>query len=267
MQAGEPSTYARSVLRALEVAAEEEAVPGDVAIAFSGGLDSSIISCLVARRSHPNLYTVGVDGSYDIKAGKLTAELLALPWECILVSEEDIIEAVFKLVRIVPDINPLTISFEMPLYMVASRVGERHIYSGQGADELFAGYAKYLDMSEEEKERSLQDDLANLLGKGLEYERGLADHFDKELHYLYLHSKVMETVRSIPIEEEFKGSQRKAVLRDVARMLNLGEIAERKKKAAQYGSGIMKTLRRTAKKNDMTVRAFVRYLAREGEMP
>jgi asparagine synthase (glutamine-hydrolysing) len=267
MKAGDNEAYAERVLKALERATCEEVQGHDVAIAFSGGLDSSIISCLVGRHTQPTLYTVGIEGSYDLAIGEQTAEVLGMPWKGLIFDEEDLINAIFEMVKIIPTTNPVTISFEMPLFLVASKIKEKHIFSGQGADELFAGYAKYAGMSGEERERTLDADLVHLLEKGLNYERSIAQHWGKELHYLYLHYRVMDVVRSIPVIEEFRGDERKAVLRDVARLLDLGEVADRRKKAAQYGSGIMKTLRRAAKRNGITVRAFVRLLAREGEIP
>jgi asparagine synthase (glutamine-hydrolysing) len=267
MKKGQVSEYALKVLEALEQTIADDVCKGDIAVAFSGGLDSTIITTLLTNHSKPRLYTVGIEGSFDLVVGEQTAEMLGLPWEGIVVEEQDLIDAIFEIVKVIPTTNPVTISFEMPLFLVASRIKERHIYSGQGADELFAGYAKYVEMSDEERKQTIHDDLVRLLEKGLIYENDLVNHQDKELHCPYVNPKVLEVVRSIPITEEFRGSERKAVLRDVARLLDLGEVADRRKKAAQYGSGIMKTLRHAAKRNGMTVRAFIRVLAREGEIP
>jgi asparagine synthase (glutamine-hydrolysing) len=267
MNRGQISEYAQKVLGALELATAEDVGNGDIAVAFSGGLDSTIISTLLANHSRPKLYTVGIEDSFDLAIGEKTAQMLGLTWEGIVVEEQDLIDAIFEIVKVIPTTNPVTISFEMPLFLVASRIKECHIYSGQGADELFAGYAKYVVMSDEEREQTIHDDLVRLLEQGLIYEKNLVNHHDKELHCPYVNPMVLEVVRSIPLTEEFRGSERKAVLRDVARLLDMGEIADRKKKAAQYGSGIMKTLRHAAKRNGMTVRAFIRALAREGEMP
>jgi asparagine synthase (glutamine-hydrolysing) len=225
------------------------------------------VARLLGKRTTPKLYTVGIEGSYDLRIGKETAEFLGLPWEGIVVDERDLVEAILEICQVIPTRNPVTISFEMPLYLVASNVNQRYIFSGQGADELFAGYARYKEMEGGELEQTMNNDLAQLLEKGLDYERQIASSHQKELHYLYLHEEVVDCVRSIPISEEFRGDERKAVLRDVARLLDMGDIADRKKKAAQYGSGIMKTLRKIAKQNGMTVRSFIRVLVHKGEMP
>ncbi|MFH0818303.1 MAG: hypothetical protein V1909_06760, partial [Candidatus Micrarchaeota archaeon] len=49
--------------------------------------------------------------------------------------------------------------------------------------------------------------------------------------------------KEIPLDEHFRGEERKPVLREIARMLGLPEGARiRPKKAMQYGSGIHKIL-------------------------
>jgi len=255
------------VLNALKTTVKEEQTEGEVAVAYSGGIDSSIVAYLLGEHAEPNLYTVGLEGSYDLTVGEETADYLGLPWEGIVIDEDDVISTILEICRIIPTRNPTTISFEMPLFLVVSRVRERHVYSGQGADELFAGYARYVGMSENELGKSVSDDLARLLDTGLEYERNIALNRFKELHYPYLHQRVIDEVRSIPVIEEFRGKERKATLRDVARLLDMGEIADREKKAAQYGSGIMRCIRQVAKRNGMTVREFVRTLTLQGEMP
>jgi asparagine synthase (glutamine-hydrolysing) len=258
-------SYPRMMLQALEEATKEEGAVDKVATLFSGGLDSSIIARLLSRYSETILYTVGVEGSYDLMAGEHSASLLDLPWQGLVVNEDEILEALHQLISIIDETNPVTLSFEMPLYLACSKIMEKHIYSGQGADELFAGYAKYLAMDMPEREKTMQADLVRLMEEGLRRERVIAEYWGKNIHYPYLHEKVRAVVERIPIEMEFKNQLRKAVLRDVALLLDLGDIATRKKKAAQYGSGIMKTLKKAAKMNGTTLSGFVRQLREQAE--
>ncbi|MFP4546240.1 MAG: asparagine synthase C-terminal domain-containing protein [Methanomassiliicoccales archaeon] len=255
-------SHAENVLQALERAIQEH-VTESPGVMFSGGIDSTILAHMLARHTPPRLFTVGVEGSYDLRVGEETAGWLGLEWQGIVVDEGDLLEAIRGMTSILPTTNPVTLSFEMPFYLVASRVSERHLYSGQGADELFAGYARYMEMDMEERERAVRSDLAHLLDQGLSFETEIANSLGKELHYPYLHPGVRETVARIPIEEEFRDPLRKSVLRDVASLLELDMVMNRKKKAAQYGSGIMKTLRSAAKARGKTVRALVRELSSE----
>jgi asparagine synthase (glutamine-hydrolysing) len=57
-----------------------------------------------------------------------------------------------------------------------------------------------------------------------------------------------------------RGEENKAILRDVGRALGLGPIADRKKKAAQYGSGIMNVMKAMAKRDGVTLSEMVNSL-------
>lgn len=257
--------YSLAVLEALRKAVEEDAVKGNTAVMFSGGLDSSIIAHLLTFHSDPFLYTVGVEGCYDLKTAEESASILDLPWTGIVVNDDDILTALRELIKILGTTNPVVLSFEMPLQLISSRVKESHIYSGQGADELFGGYAKYLAVDINDRKKMMKADLVKLFEEGLDRERKIANRLGKTIHYPYLHWKVVEAVGKIPVEEEFSVMMGKVVLRKVARELDLGIIAERKKKAAQYGSGIMKTLKKAARSNGMSLSEFINHLKEKSE--
>ena len=53
------------------------------------------------------------------------------------------------------------------------------------------------------------------------------------------------------------GDVRKKTLRDVAEEIGQPEVAAKKKKAAQYGSGAMNLFRKVAKKKGMTVNEMI----------
>lgn len=236
----------------------------DVAISFSGGLDSSILASIASEYCTPHLYTVGIEDSHDISVARTTSEKLGLPWEKIVITEEDIIDAIPKLVAIIFDLNPLVLSYELPLYFVASNAKESILVSGQGADELFGGYKRYELLSLEEREKSMNEDLTKLLNIGINLERKIAAHFDKVIVHPYLSPQFIDLVRNIPIDERMKDGLRKGLLRNVARILALDEIADCEKKAAQYGSGIMKVLKNAARKRKLHLKEYVQQLVTSG---
>jgi asparagine synthase (glutamine-hydrolysing) len=235
-------------------------------VLFSGGLDSSIVAALLAKHCPVTLYTVGTEESYDINAGREGAEALGLPWKAIIVREPVLLDAVSHISHLAGTVNPIIISFEIPLYFVSKHAREATLFGGQGADELFAGYARYVDMEDQQRSQQMDTDMARLMNETLAHEKAIAGSFQKEVRYPYLHPKVMEMVRRMPMEEKMSGDVRKAVLREVARMMDLGELAERKKKAAQYGSGSMRTMKAAAKSRSTTVRSLVLELSRRGEV-
>ena len=67
----------------------------DVAVAFSGGLDSGIVAAITKEyASSVRLYTAGVMDAYDVLESKALAETLGMEWEHILISEKDLEDSI-----------------------------------------------------------------------------------------------------------------------------------------------------------------------------
>jgi len=235
----------------------------DVAVAFSGGLDSGILAALSKRYGNVMLYTVGIEGAYDVKASEEMARILGIPWKHIEITEDDLEKEMPNMIRMTGTVNPITLSFEVPSYFVLKHAYEKIVLTGQGADELFAGYSKYIGLSEAEFKATVKDDMVALMNVTLAHERSVAEHFGKKLIYPYLDRRVVSFVNSMGMSGVSEGEVRKPLLRDVARALGQPELAERPKKAAQYGSGTMVAMRSMAKKRKMTVREMISSMAED----
>ena len=100
---------------------------------------------------------------------------------------EEITEAIPKLAGIIHSSHPVKISFELPLYLCLANVNEKLVLSGQGADELFGGYARYVDMNQEELKVSLKRDTEALITNDIKMDYRIAELFKKTLKTPYLH--------------------------------------------------------------------------------
>jgi len=251
------------LVSSLECCIKESVENKDAAVAFSGGLDSGIIAVISKRYGNVTLYTVGVEEAYDVKAARYMAETVGIRWKHIEITEEDLEKEIPNMIRVTRTINPITISFEVPAYFVLKHAVERTVLTGQGADELFVGYSKYIGLSEEEFAATIRDDMAELMNVTLAHERSVAEHFGKNIIHPYLDRRIVDFVNSAGISGVSEGDVRKPLLRDVARSLGQPELAERPKKAAQYGSGTMAVMRSMAKKRKMTVREMISSMAED----
>jgi len=218
---------------------------GKVAVAFSGGLDSSVIAKIASEESTPILYTAGLKGCKDFDAAESAAIFLDLPLKLIEVTERDVLEAAPLLAQVIANDNRLILSYELPLWFVCKRCPERIVLSGQGADELFGGYAKYGKLNGAALENEMKTDAQDLKENGIALDRAIAAKFGKELITPFLDNDVFSFAAALPLERKISDSTNKILLRDVARLLGLEDIADRKKRAAQYGSGIAKALRKS----------------------
>ena len=215
---------------------------------FSGGVDSCVIARLASGHVLVTLYTVGVEGAHDLKVGESSADAMGLAWKGIIITESDIRQAIPFVAKHLGTVSPLALSFEMPLFFVARAADEEIILCGQGADELFGGYARYENMSPAERRDRMKADAEALIAKGAPAERRLASALGKELGHPYLDRSMVELAGSLPDEMLVDKGVRKVALRQMATALGLEGAALRPKKAAQYGSGIMKAMKVMAKR-------------------
>lgn len=229
-----------------------------VGIPFSGGLDSSIIASLTCKYTEVTLYVAGFEGAHDLSVAREAAEMLKLPLIEITLVEQDIENALPLITKIIESKNPIEISFELPLFFVSKHAREKILISAQGADELFAGYAKYLNLKIEYLNTELVRAVRELKETGIQKDKQIAAYFGKELRVPFLEPTTVELGLNIPSELKIKNGLRKYILREFGKFLGLPpEITSRAKKGAQYGSGIMKVLKKLAAKENLSLALYL----------
>ncbi|AKA48658.1 hypothetical protein IX51_05605 [uncultured archaeon] len=207
------------------------------ALAYSGGLDSSVLMAASGMSLRP--YAVGLEGSRDIRNAKDASELLGFPLNEITIGKDEVVRYSETLVEIDPEITRLELGYEIVLAAVLDNAEERSVVTGQGADELFYGYRRFLD----NQDLGNASHLEKLHDKTLPRELRLAEHFGKELITPFLNEEIMELAGSLGRDDHIRGGLNKVVLRKAASILGLPDvIVNRPKKAAQYGSGVAKVL-------------------------
>jgi len=215
-------------------------------VAFSGGVDSG----LVAGLAHLPCVTVGIEGSHDSAWAAKAARMMGLELTIVSPTEEEVVEALARVVEVIPDpTNPVEASIAATMYFAAAWAGEQghtRILAGQGADELFGGYARYLTSPDLAAE--LEQDFADLRRQGARDQAVAALH-GAYFSMPYLDVRVVRAARSIPAAERVRGGVRKYPLRVVAQEYIPAEIARAEKKAMQYGSGIWRIIQRLARQN------------------
>jgi asparagine synthase (glutamine-hydrolysing) len=119
-----------------------------IGVFLSGGLDSSIIAALM-RENLPQLHTfsVGFHNSPDLKAARIVAEHLGTIHHEYIYTEEEMQLLLPDVIYYLESFDPALIRSAIPCYIV-SRLASQYVkvvLSGEGADELFAGYSYFGD--------------------------------------------------------------------------------------------------------------------------
>ncbi|HZG61944.1 MAG TPA: asparagine synthase B [Rubrobacteraceae bacterium] len=132
---------------------------GDVPVGvfLSGGLDSSLIAAIAARwyeRRGEKLKTfaVGLEDSPDLLAARAVAEHLDTEHYEKIYTAEEALEVLPEVVRVIENFDPSLVRSAVPNYILAE-FAARHVkvvLTGEGADEIFAGYEYLEDFKTEE---------------------------------------------------------------------------------------------------------------------
>lgn len=224
---------------------------GNLAIAFSGGVDSAL---LAARLDAP-LYVVGFPESHDIAAARSGAGLLDRSVRVVSLDHDTLERAVPEVARATGRTNAMDIQIALGLYLVAERVsadGYDRLALGQGADELFGGYAKIENAPTDhrvaaETVRGARQEVLETLPAQLERD-GLALRAGGVSPVLpFLHDRVLREALALSGEQLVSAGERKRTLRRAGAAWLPDELVHRDKKAMQYGSLVSRELDRLAR--------------------
>jgi len=167
-QPGEAAEPAWRELRLVLEAAVAKWMVADVEVGafLSGGLDSSIIAALAARLAPGRLKTfaVGTRGSDDLEAARAVAAHIGSDHHEHVFTADELAAVLPRVIYHLESADVDLVRSAMPTHFAAT-LARRHVkavLTGEGADELFAGYAYHHAYAD--RPRALADELTRSLG-------------------------------------------------------------------------------------------------------
>jgi asparagine synthase (glutamine-hydrolysing) len=121
-----------------------------IACLLSGGLDSSLIASLVNDYHIKNklkpieTYSIGLEGSEDLKHAKMVAEHIGSNHTEIVLTEKDFLDAIPDVIYAIESYDTTTVRASIGNWLLGKYISEyskaKVIFNGDGSDELAGGY-------------------------------------------------------------------------------------------------------------------------------
>ncbi len=240
-----------------------------LAVAFSGGIDSSTIAVLAQQCGvEVTLFTVGLENQPEIQFAKAAAEALGLPLHIQAYTMKDVKSILPRILWLIEDPSVMKVGVALPLFWVAensSKRGFRILLTGLGGDELFGGYHKYLRKYKGHGAPVLRNTLFHDVEMShqtnLQRDNKVCAFHKVELRLPFMDHIVVDFALGLPVDLNITSEEdplRKRVLRLTAHRLGVPTlIVNRAKKAIQYATGVNKALRTFAKEKGLDPQDYV----------
>ena len=240
---------AEAKLRYLLTLAVEERITGveRLGVYLSGGLDSSIVAVLAAEMSDKPImtYTVGVEGSRDLEYATLVAEKIGSIHHVYQYSLDDMLEVLPEVIYHLESFDCAYVRSAIPNYLAARQAaadGRSVMLTGEGSDEMFAGYTYLKSLgSAREIEAELDAIFKNLSRTGLQRVDRMNAAHGLECRVPFLKPSLLELVQNFPLQWKLRSTEGQKVDKWILRRAFIPELGEkvawRAKEQFDQGSG------------------------------
>ena len=227
----------------------------EVGAFLSGGLDSSIIAALAARSTTRPLktFSVGLDGSPDIRTAARVAAHVGSDHHQMSFTAGDLAKVIPHVIYHLESADVDLVRSAIPTHF-ATTLARRHVkavLTGEGADELFAGYTYHHDYAG--RPRALADELTRSLMSMHNVNLQRVDRMTMaqglEARTPFLDRELIDFVQSIPasvkmhVTDEMTGqATEKWILRRACEDLLPHDVVWRDKAQFDEGTGTVEAL-------------------------
>lgn len=237
----------RRRLRATVEAAVSKRLMSDVPLGafLSGGLDSSIIAALAAREL-PGLptFSVGLEGSPDLLAARRVAAYIGSAHHELTITDDDVRRELPEIVYHLESFDRDVVRSAIPTWFVARAAAEevKTVLTGEGADELFAGYTYYRGLAADTLPRELTDSIRRMHNVNLQRVDRMTMAHGLEARVPFLDTAVVAAAQQTPAALKLRQAAPRPIEKWILRWafddLLPPDVVWREKAQFDEGSGI-----------------------------
>lgn len=238
----EPAAVLTAELRQKLTEAVEKYASGDVMGSWlSGGLDSSAVVALARPRvKQLHTFAAGLAGAPDLPAARMVADFVKSTHHEIVVTPQDLLKALPDVIYHLESFDALLVRSSLTNFLAGKAAADyvSEVFSGEGGDELFGGYAYLKSLPDTELAEELIDITKRLHNTALQRVDRCASAHGLTPCVCFLDPDLVELALAIPTQYKLKGSVEKWILRQAIDGSLPQEIVSRPKAKFWEGAGV-----------------------------
>ena len=212
-----------------------------IGVLLSGGLDSSTIA-VFARKFSNKIYgfSCGLSGASDLEYGKMIAKDLGIIYYPIKTEINELIKILPEVIYHLESFDARLVRSSLMHYLTVSRAADYTdiILSGEGGDELFAGYNYLQKLTYKELENELPQLFYNLHNTALQRVDRCSAAFGVKTFVPFLCKELVSYAKNIKPQLKIRNNSGKWILRETLKSTLPDFIINRQKEKLWQGSGL-----------------------------
>ncbi|MGC9061126.1 MAG: asparagine synthase-related protein, partial [Thermoplasmata archaeon] len=251
--------FALKKLKKLIEEAVQFAMPenGRTAALLSGGLDSSCIVWFAAKKMQLETFVAGYeDGSEDVEISQKFAEFLGINHNVVHYGLKEMLEVLPDVIYHLESFDFALVRSAIPNYIVVRNTNAHNLLSGEGGDEIFAGYSYLEKVNERDLGKELNQLLYTAHNNAFQRDDRMFSAHCVECILPFLYLPLVEFGFRIPAGYKINNGVRKWILRNLLKIEGVPDyIVNREKRKFSDGAGSMFALEKFVE-SEITDREF-----------
>ncbi len=242
-------TIARELRKRLEASVQARIGDGDIGSWLSGGLDSSVMVALARPRVNKlHTFAAGMAGAPDLEFARIAANFLGTEHHERVIQPEEMFAALGDVIYALESFDAWLIRSSVMNYLVAQTAADYvpAVFSGEGGDELFAGYEYLKSLDPASLPAELVDIVNRLHNTALQRVDRCSSAFGTVAHVGFLDDGVVDYALQIPARLKLHEGVEKWVLRKAMEDTLPDSVLWRTKAKFWQGAGVEDFLARHA---------------------